>query len=177
MEKNTYLNNSIDYCKATLRSGESVDKNHPAIKCACEINLLESSIGKSFKYLDDYKELTKSLVKIQSNLTNIKDEIATHPRGWCDSNKGIKYINQKDVDYVQKCCEQLGDVYEIKEFVRYGVGGEASSHFDYVSNLCDTCEVMIYDLDDNITNADVSIYIKKYINNLSKYLYLIARIF
>ena len=71
---------NTNYNKVISTSGTNYEKNHPVNKCVTELDLLDSVIGISFKYLGDYKKIHKSLVKIQSRLIYLRCELLTHPR-------------------------------------------------------------------------------------------------
>jgi len=169
-----------DKGETSLWSGERVPKNHPAIKCVCELDLFDSLIGTMYEYIDDKKELHKSLIKIQQRFVDLKGEIATHPRSWTDFYKNFKPIKQKDVEYLDTCCDNVKSFleeqgYEISGWIRYGHEGRVSAHLDYLRAVCRKCEVSLYDLEDVLIDAQISPYIKQYINRLSDYLYLLAR--
>jgi ATP:cob(I)alamin adenosyltransferase len=169
-----------DKGETSLWSGERVPKNHPAIKCVCELDLLDSAIGMIYEYLDDQKELHKSLIKIQKRFIDLKGEIATHPRSWSDFYKNFKPITEKDVEYIDGCCDAVrgfleSEGYEITGWIRYGEEGKVSAQLDYIRGLCRKCEINVYDLEDKLTGAKISDPIKQYINRLSDYFYLLAR--
>lgn len=169
-----------DNGETSLWSGERVAKNHPAIKCVCELDLFDSAIGEIYNNLDGVEELYKTFIKIQTRFVDLKGEISTHPRSWPDFYKKFKPINQKDIDYLDKCCDNIklfleGTGYEITGWVRYGSEGKVSAHLDYLRAVCRKCEVAIYDLESVLKDVEISPYIKQYINRLSDYLYLLAR--
>jgi cob(I)alamin adenosyltransferase len=173
-----------DLGETSLWSGERVPKNHPAIKCGSKIDLMDSYIGLIYSDLNlarvDHIEINDSLQKIQSRLTYLKGEIATHPREWEKYKKKYKAISPVDVDYLDQAGESIkkaleSDGYKITGWVQYGSEGKISAKFDYLRALVRDVEIVIYDLEDKITSASINKYIKEYINRLSDYFYWIAR--
>lgn len=164
----------------SLFSGERVSKNHPAMRCQAELDMLDSTIGLIYEYIGDFKELSPILKKIQKRMIYLKGEIATHPRAWPEYRKKQKPISKKDVEYIDNCSENikthLGEQgYEVTGWVMYGSEGHLSARFDHLRAECRKCEVMLYDLDENLNNASISEDIKQYINRLSDFFYLLAR--
>ena len=172
-----------DNGETSLWSGDRVSKNHPAIKCVCELDLFDSAIGLIYSKLNDsitHLEIADSLDKIQSRLVYLKGEIATHPREWDKFRKKFKPITDVDVDYIDKACQNFkealeGQGYEIKGWIRYGEEGDISAIIDYCRGLCRKSEIEIYELDDALIHSKISEPIKKYMNRLSDYLFWIAR--
>jgi cob(I)alamin adenosyltransferase len=173
-----------DLGETSLWSGERVPKNHPAIKCGSKIDLMDSYIGLIYSNLDlnkyDHIEIHDSLQKIQSRLTYLKGEIATHPREWVKYKKKHKAISPVDVDYLDQAGESIkkvleSDEYKIKGWIQYGSEGKISAKFDYLRALVRDVETEIYDLEDKLINAEINKSIKQYINRLSDYFYWIAR--
>lgn len=169
-----------DTGQTSLWSGERVSKNHPAMKAESSLDMLDTSIGVMYEYLDDYKELRGSLRKIQTRMRHLKGEVATHPRAWDDFRKRHNPIVKKDVDNLDLWCENIrqnlsDNDYEIKGFVRYGKEGIVSARFDRLRAECRDAEGVLYDLDDAMSNASISSEIKQYINRLSDYFWLLAR--
>lgn len=166
--------------ETSLWSGERVSKNHPAIKCVCELDLFDSAIGLLYSDLNN-KTLINTLNKVQSRLVQLKGELATHPISWDDFRKKFDIIKQKDVEYIEAKCEKIKQKleesdYQITGWIQYGAEGPLSAKFDHLRGLCRKCEVAIYDLDAGLMNASVSVYIKQYVNRLSDLLYLMARL-
>lgn len=165
--------------ETSLWSGGRVKKNHPSIKCVGELDLFDSAIGLLYKDLNN-KTIINILNKVQSRLVQLKGEIATHPIEWDNFKKTFDSIKQKDVDYLDAKCLKIKEKleasdYEITGWIQYGSEGSLSAQFDYVRGLCRKCEVSIYDLEEALLNASISVYIKQYINRLSDLLYYIGR--
>jgi len=170
-----------DKGETSLWSGQRVPKNHPAIKCVCEIDLFDSSMG-LLHDLIQHSNVYGVIIDIQFDLVYLKGEIATHPRDWNKYRKNNKYISQSNVKYLDKKCDEIKTKLENKEYkisgwVIYGGEGRISAHFDYIRSLCRKVEIEIYNLDDKIKDENISESIKQYINRLSDYLYLLARYF
>lgn len=173
-----------DSGQTSLWSGERVSKNHPAIKCVCEIDLLDSYIGLIYEDLNqeqiDHLEIKDSLQKIQSRLIDLKGEIATHPLAWEKYKKKNKAISPVDVDYLDQACQSIKSVlesqnYKIKGWIQYGSEGKLSAKIDYLRALVRRSEIEIYMLNDNLINASLNQNILQYINRLSDYFYWVAR--
>jgi cob(I)alamin adenosyltransferase len=173
-EKNLNNCNEIE-----LWSGEKVKKNHPVMVCLCELEIFDSALSLSYEFISDHKDIFKSIKKIQLRLVELKGEINTHPRCWADFYKKCKPIKNKDLEYLDNCYEKLNkkfkDISQIEFHSTYGEEGKASAYFDHLNNLCKKCEIVLYNLDDVISDAEISVYIKQYLNKLSQYLFLIAR--
>ncbi len=170
-----------DNGETSLWSGERVAKNHPAIKCVCELDLLDSSIGIIYSHLKNVEDSnSKTLREIQERLIYLKGEICTHPKDWSKFYKEHSAISEKDVDFINDSCDSLKEMlekrnYKIKGWVRYGDEGNLSSIVDYTRCLARKSEIEVYNLDDELINSSISTPIKKYINRLSDYFYWLAR--
>jgi len=165
------------YNKDISNSSLDFEKNHPVNKCVSELDFLDSVIGMSFKYIEDHKNIRKSLLKIQDRLVYLRCEILTHPRDWSEFYKKNECINKKDIEYLDKCCIDINKhIVDNEEFVgNYGSGGESSAFFDYAECVCKKFEIALHDLGGNIHSVKISNYITGYVYNLGYYLYLIAR--
>jgi cob(I)alamin adenosyltransferase len=173
-----------DSGETSLWSGERVPKDHPAIICGCEIDLLDSYIGLIYGNLNlskiDHTEINDSLQKIQSRLVYLKGEIATHPREWDNYLKKNPAISAVDVDYLDQACDSIkksleSQGYVISGWVQYGSEGHLSAQFDYAGRLTRKVEVELYKLESKLHDATINKYIKQYINRLSDYLYWLGR--
>lgn len=168
------------YNETELWSGEKVKKNHPAMICLCELEIFDSVLSLSYDFITDHKDILKSIKKIQFRLIDLKSEIATHPRFWNEFYKKCKPIKSKDVEYLDNCYQKLSEKFKNIDDIDfepiYDQQSRGSAHFDYLVNLCKKCEIVLYNLDDKIQDAEISSYIKQYMSKLVDYLFLIARV-
>lgn len=160
----------------SLWSGERVPKNHLAIKCLAEIDLMDSYLGLvKCKVEDKYKNI---LNHIQSRLIYLKGEVATSPSGWERYREDKKYICEMDIDYLEEEClkikKDLENMnFEISGWIKYGDSGEISAYIDLCRALARKSEICLYDLQ-GIYYQEISFCIKKYLNRLSDFLYWLS---
>jgi len=165
------------YTKDISNAMVDFEKNHPVNRCVSELDLLDSVIGMSFKYVDEYEGIQDVLLKIQDRMVYLRAEILTHPRNWGEFCQKNKCISIGDIQYLDKLCVDINK--SIKDdgqiIGNYGSNGESSAYFDYAECVCKKFEIVLHDLNDNIHSTSISPYIFEYINKLGYYLYLIAR--
>lgn len=175
-----------DKGETSLWSGERVRKNHPSIKCLSEIDLMDSFLGiikskVSLETEDSNTPVRQWIDSIQSDLVFIKGEIATSPENWDKYGRKYDRVSKESVLKIESFCDKIREVlehsnYSISGWVKYGDGSTISAEIDVCRAYCRQSEIAIYDLED-FYEIKVSEFIKEYLNRMSDFLYLMARIF
>ena len=154
-----------DAGKTGLGTGKRVQKNHPRIMVLGELDHLNSIIGWAISACGN-KELTKPLKNIQQDIFNIGADMS---------------LPERDADLLKK--ERLTDLEHqidsitnvlppLKEFILPG-GNELISRIHIARTTCRNTERAMISM---FNSEGVNELHGKYINRLSDYLFLLARL-
>ena len=149
-----------------LGTGQRVQKDHPRIMVLGELDHLNSIIGWAISACKN-KELAKSLKKIQQDIFNFGADMSMPERD-------ADLLKKDRITDLEHQIEKITDVLPpLKEFILPG-GGELISRIHIARTTCRNTErAMIYMFNSEGANELHG----KYINRLSDYLFLLARLF
>ena len=153
-----------DKGKTALGDGSRVKKDSLRIHCLGSIDELNSSIGLASVMLP-VKPII-DLKSVQNDLLNIGAEISMP-----DSKK--KFLNKDRILYLEKEIESINkDLPPLEEFILPG-GNDLCSRVHMARSICRRAERDLVSLN---SKEQISPEVLKYINRLSDYLFVVARL-
>lgn len=158
-----------DKGQTSLYDGIRIDKDDIRVESYGTIDELNSYIGLCINYLQNKVEISE-LRKIQHQLFDIGGELATK-----DSNKYKNKISQQDIEYLEKLIDFYIEKIENNGGFKFIVPGTslAASNLHIARTICRRAERRIITLS---REEDINNLLIKYINRLSDFLYVLARI-
>ncbi len=154
--------------ETSLLGGKRVKKSHQRINTYGTIDELNSYLGlvRSYKMKDWYQD---AILKIQKDLFTIGSGLALDPSSQV---KNLPEINEADVEFLEKQIDEMEKFLPpLKSFILPG-GSQAAASCHLARSLVRRAERELIRLDENEPVAEV---IKKYINRLADYLFVLAR--
>ncbi len=153
-----------DKGKTALGDGSRVKKDSLRVHCLGSIDELNSSIGLASVMLP-VKPII-DLKSVQNDLLNIGAEISMP-----DSNK--KFLNKDRILFLEKEIESINkDLPPLEEFILPG-GNDLCSRVHMARSICRRAERDLVSLN---SKEQISPEVLKYINRLSDYLFVVARL-
>ncbi|MDG2265631.1 MAG: cob(I)yrinic acid a,c-diamide adenosyltransferase [Candidatus Marinimicrobia bacterium] len=153
-----------DKGQTALADGSRVSKDSLRVHCLGSIDELNAAIGFAAVLLPKKPEI--DFKSIQNDLLNIGAEISI-------PNPEKDYLNQDRIDYLDKNIELINnDLPPLKEFILPG-GNDVCSRMHLARSICRRAERDLVSLNNK---EQISSDILKYINRLSDYLFVIARL-
>ena len=153
-----------DKGKTALADGSRVNKNSLRVHCLGSIDELNTFIGFAAAILPEKPEI--DLKSIQNDLLNIGAEISI-------PNSDKKFINQDRIIYLEKEIELINnELPPLKEFILPG-GNDLCSRIHMARSICRRAERDLVTLNNR---EPISPDILQYINRLSDYLFVLARL-
>ncbi len=153
-----------DKGKTALGDGSRVKKDSLRIHCLGSIDELNSSIGLASVMLP-VKPII-DLKSVQNDLLNIGAEISMP-----DAKK--KFLNKDRILYLEKEIESINkDLPPLEEFILPG-GNDLCSRVHMARSICRRAERDLVSLN---SKEQISPEVLKYINRLSDYLFVVARL-
>lgn len=147
--------------------GEKVFKNHPKVAAVGKIDTLCAYMGVTINFTD--KHLVRTLLSdVSKHLVLIMGELSNF------GTKEYKYdtLSMDHLDKLEAWCSDISDILKVNDFnmndwIVYGLDGQLSAHLDYCSKLAREAEVNSVTISSNL--------IRKYMNRLSDFFFLLAR--
>ena len=153
-----------DKGKTALADGSRVSKDSLRVHCLGSIDELNASIGFAAVLLPKKPEI--DFKSIQNDLLNIGAEISI-PISEKD------FLDQDRIDYLDKKIELINnDLPPLKEFILPG-GNDVCSRIHLARSICRRAERDLVSLNNK---EQISPEILQYINRLSDYLFVVARL-
>jgi len=153
-----------DKGKTALADGSRVSKDSLRVHCLGSIDELNASIGFAAVLLPKKPEI--DFKSIQNDLMNIGAEISI-PISEKD------FLDQDRIDYLDKKIELINnDLPPLKEFILPG-GNDVCSRIHLARSICRRAERDLVSLNNK---EKISPEILQYINRLSDYLFVVARL-
>ena len=185
MSKDKYNNPKITISKVYTRTGdlgmtslvggESVSKGNSRICAYGKIDELNSYIGACKQNLSttidnkDAEKLTRTLCRIQNELFNIGNMLATLDE---DIKKNMPKIEECHIELLEENIDYFNEKLPIlKSFVLPG-GSNINIWFHIARTICRNCERKIIEFSDK---EKIDINIVKYLNRLSDALFVFSR--
>jgi cob(I)alamin adenosyltransferase len=153
-----------DKGKTALADGSRVSKDSLRVHCLGSIDELNASIGFAAVLLPKKPEI--DFKSIQNDLLNIGAEISI-------PNSEKDYLDPNRIDYLDKKIELINnDLPSLKEFILPG-GNDVCSRIHLARSICRRAERDLVSLNNK---EQISPEILQYINRLSDYLFVVARL-
>ena len=153
-----------DKGKTALADGSRVSKDSLRVHCLGSIDELNASIGFAAVLLPKKPEI--DFKSIQNDLMNIGAEISI-------PNSEKDFLDQNRIDYLDKKIELINnDLPPLKEFILPG-GNDVCSRIHLARSICRRAERDLVSLNNK---EKISPEILQYINRLSDYLFVVARL-
>ena len=153
-----------DKGKTALADGSRVSKDSLRVHCLGSIDELNASIGFAAVLLPKKPEI--DFKSIQNDLMNIGAEISI-------PNSEKDFLDQDRIDYLDKKIELINnDLPPLKEFILPG-GNDVCSRIHLARSICRRAERDLVSLNNK---EQISPEILQYINRLSDYLFVVARL-
>ena len=153
-----------DKGKTALADGSRVSKDSLRVHCLGSIDELNASIGFAAVLLPKKPEI--DFKSIQNDLLNIGAEISI-------PNSEKDFLDQNRIDYLDKKIELINnDLPPLKEFILPG-GNDVCSRIHLARSICRRAERDLVSLNNK---ENISPEILQYINRLSDYLFVVARL-
>ena len=153
-----------DKGKTALADGSRVSKDSLRVHCLGSIDELNASIGFAAVLLPKKPEI--DFKSIQNDLLNIGAEISI-------PNSEKDFLDQNRIDYLDKKIELINnDLPPLKEFILPG-GNDVCSRIHLARSICRRAERDLVSLNNK---EQISPEILQFINRLSDYLFVVARL-
>jgi len=153
-----------DKGKTALADGSRVSKDSLRVHCLGSIDELNASIGFAAVLLPKKPEI--DFKSIQNDLLNIGAEISI-------PNSEKDFLYQERIDYLDKKIELINnDLPPLKEFILPG-GNDICSRIHLARSICRRAERDLVSLNNK---EQISPEILQFINRLSDYLFVVARL-
>ena len=154
-----------DAGKTSLADGQRITKNHPIINALGDLDHLNSIIGWA-EVASSNKIYSQELKNIQQDIFNISGDISLP-----DGDTALLSVDR--IDYLEeKIKEMSNDLPPLKEFILPG-GGEFNSRLHIARTTCRNSERSLVAMYQKQKRNDLH---AKYLNRLSDYLFLLARV-
>lgn len=151
--------------KTSLADGQRITKNHPIINALGDLDHLNSIIGWA-EAASSNKIYSQDLKNIQQDIFNISGDISLP-----DGDTALLSIDR--IDYLEeKIKEMSNDLPPLKEFILPG-GSEFNSRLHIARTTCRNSERSLVAMHQKQERNDLH---AKYLNRLSDYLFLLARV-
>ncbi len=156
--------------KGTSRNynNESFKKSDILFETLGTIDELNSYLGLTY-----HQTKLEQIIKVQKTLQYLNSIIATNPNA--DFYKKLYQINEQDVDFLEKEIQTLLDIKPLEP--RFTLPGSEKSlegaYFDYARTLARKAERRVIEFAEMHHRNDL-VQVKKYINRLSDYLYVLS---
>lgn len=166
-----------DKGKTSLFTGERRPKNDPIFDCLGNTDELNSSIGVALQFVpDDQAVASVRLVKIQSTLLDIGSYIAT-PRTTAQPKQlerigGGSFDPKLTVELEHWLDEMELELPPLKNFILPS-GGKCASMLHLSRSICRRLERSLQPL---LSSGDLDTQVGIYINRLSDFLFMLARL-
>lgn len=181
MESNNIKKSSLytrrgDKGQTSLVSGQRVSKGSLRLNTYGTIDELNSFVGLLRALLPEDVEQDDILGLIQDRLFTCGSYLATDFRNQNKTFDMPSGIQDEDITYLERQIDLMDShLPRLKEFI-LPAGGKATS----VAHICRTitrrCERVIYQLLDEDPGAEVEAGVKNFINRLSDYFFVLARV-
>ena len=157
-----------DQGTSRLFTGEEVEKFSSYLHAYGDVDELNSLLGITLCYVDD-AELYDDIVHLQSQLFQLGADLATP----IDAKKEVYRVTGKDVSHLEKKIDKYEEeLKKLKNFILPG-GHKASAYLHYSRTVCRRAERWASKLYHEIKiNPQAFIYL----NRLSDYLFVLARV-
>ena len=153
-----------DQGDTSLGDGSRVSKDNVCIHCLGSIDELNASIG--FAKVLISKSHEKDLISIQNDLLNIGGELSI-------PTMEEPLLKEERVGFLEKRIESINkQLPPLEEFIIPG-GSEISARLHLARSICRRAERDIISLNNT---EKLSTFIIKYVNRLSDYLFVLARL-
>ena len=154
-----------DTGQTSLGSGERVKKDHPRVNLLGDLDHLNSVVGWTITSLSD-DHIVEELKKIQQDIFNISGDISlTDKKSFLLKKERLIYIESQIVKITR-------ELPPLKEFI-LPIGSECVTRLHISRTSCRKAERSLVSMYDNIELNDLHL---KYMNRLSDYLFILARI-
>ena len=158
-----------DKGETSLWSGERVQKSNIRIEAVGVFDELNAAIGVAFCHSLETKMDNDFRTHTADALTSLMGEIAySQPLNFFSE----LYIEELD-NFYHKLSKELDNGGDIDGWVLYGSTGKRSAYYDWAGTIARKAEVLLYKLKDDGIELSQNCY--KYMNMLSKVLFLLAR--
>jgi len=165
MRINKVTTKTGDTGETSLGTGERVRKDHPRVNALGDLDYLNSVIGWTVGSFSDI-QIVRELKKIQQDIFNISGDISL-PNS---ESVLLKKERIKDIeDHIDIITNKLPP---LKEFILPG-GSELISRLHIARTSCRNAERSLVSM---YVNEDLNQLHAKYMNRLSDYLFLLARL-
>ena len=153
-----------------LFGGGRVPKNHPRVEAYGDVDELNSHIGAAASFLKD-EALVTMLADVQKDLFSVGAQLADP--GAKSQNRGKFQIPRERVEALEKAI----DVFEtelppLRQFILAG-GGNAGALLHVARTVCRRAERRVVSLSEKV---EVNPIVVEYLNRLSDFLFVIARV-
>lgn len=158
-----------DEGKTSLFGGERVWKDNLRINCYGTVDELNSIIGLALSFIDD-KTLTEELTILQNKLFDLGADLATPLE---NGKAKIKRIDKADIKEIENKIDIYQDrLPELRNFILPG-GYSGASFLHFARTVCRRAERELVNLTREENTGD---YVLIYLNRLSDYLFVLARL-
>ena len=165
MRINKVITKTGDKGTTVLGDGSEVSKSNLRICCIGDVDELNSFIG-HVKIATTDLELIQELVEIQNNLMNLGGELSI-------PNNNLELLKEESIIRMENIVEKMNqDLPPLKEFILPG-GDDFSAKLHIARSVCRRTERSIVKLIEEVDGRDIWI---KYLNRLSDYLFVLARL-
>lgn len=160
-----------------LMYGRRVPKNHPRVEAYGTIDELSAALGVA-RAVTSRNDLKDTLLGLQKELWMVATELAV---GEVDQDRfelscsegAYQRVDEKILSDLEERAVDLEDrLPPLKEFVMPGQN-PTSAHLHLARTICRRAERRICDL--KAQNGGIRLFLLKYVNRLSDYLFLLAR--
>lgn len=159
-----------DKGETSLIGGTRVPKYHQRVEAYGTLDELNSYIG-LIRDLINQPELSTELLSIETNLFIIESELATDPNVLI--LKTLPKITEEQIKVLEDAIDRINAILRpLQNFILPG-GHPVSSHCHIARCICRRAERIIIQL---ATVEEVDSLALKYINRLSDYLFMLARL-
>ena len=160
----------------SLFGGKRVAKHHVRVEAYGSVDELNAYLGLLRDHISDTK-IRKNLLKIQNELFVLGSSLATPPENKKLKNGKdrlqIEIINEAHITYLEKEIDSMNDsLTPMTHFILPG-GHVTLSHCHITRNICRRAERRVVELAEK---SEVEESIIQYLNRLSDYLFVLARI-
>ena len=154
-----------DAGQTSLGTGQKVKKDHPRVNVLGELDHLNSIIGWAVSVCPS-NQLALNLKNIQQDIFNISADMSLPERE-------VDLLKNKRIADLEDHIDKMTDILPpLKEFILPG-GSEFVSRLHIVRTSCRNAERSLVTMFKNVTSNNIYL---KYINRLSDYLFLLARL-
>lgn len=159
-----------DKGETSLIGGTRVPKYHQRVEAYGTLDELNSYIG-LIRDLIDQPDLSKELLAVENCLFVAESQLATDPDA--DVRKSLPEITENDVKVLEDAIDKMNELLKPLQYFILPGGHPISSHCHIARCICRRAERIVIQLS---TTTEVSPMVLKYINRLSDYLFVLARL-